>query len=145
MQSAFALSLTGRIPRKSYWVGILLSNAVAGFLDYLEQAPQLAVGGVVLAAFAYKLNLISRRLHDIGRSAWWQLPFVAPLGLALVASTFVTDEMISRFQDVTGASAGITLLTVGCIFWAFVLIVGVVPGSLSHKYGPPPPLEYFWR
>ena len=93
MQSAFALSLTGRIPRKSYWVGILLSNAVAGFLDYLEQAPQLAVGVVVLAAFTYKLNLISRRLHDIGRSAWWQLPFVAPLGLAFVAGTFAPHEI----------------------------------------------------
>jgi uncharacterized membrane protein YhaH (DUF805 family) len=145
MQSAFSLSLSGRIPRKSYWVGILFSNALAGFFDYLEAAPQFAVSAVVLAAFAYKLNLISRRLHDIGRSAWWQLPFVAPLGLAMAASVFATDEMISRFQGVTGASAEAALMTVGGVFWAFVLIVGVVPGSLSHKYGPPPPLEYFWR
>ena len=105
MQSAFSLSLSGRIPRKSYWVGILFSNALAGFFDYLEAAPQFAVSAVVLAAFAYKLNLISRRLHDIGRSAWWQLPFVAPLGLAMAASVFATDEMISRFQGVTGAES----------------------------------------
>lgn len=145
MQSAFALSLTGRVPRKSYWVGILLSNAAAGLSEYLEQAPQFVVGAVISAAFAYKINLISRRLHDIGRSAWWQLPFVAPLGLAFLAAAFATDERISRFEQVSGVSAEITLLIVGCVFWAFALIVGLVPGSLAHKYGPPPPLEYFLR
>jgi uncharacterized membrane protein YhaH (DUF805 family) len=74
-------TLDGRAGRPEYWwfflfsvlvqiAGSMVSDVVAGLLCLALLLPSVAVGG--------------RRLHDIGRTAWWMLIGLIPLIGALV-------------------------------------------------------------
>ncbi|MEX0891540.1 MAG: DUF805 domain-containing protein [Gemmatimonadota bacterium] len=75
----------GRSRRKEYWFFVLFNVIfviVLAFLDVL-----LNLGGDVgllssvysLGVFIPSLSVAFRRLHDVGRSAWWLLIGVIPL------------------------------------------------------------------
>jgi uncharacterized membrane protein YhaH (DUF805 family) len=88
---------TGRARRKEYWMfglvnaiisfvlGILSeitldgSNTLGGFYTLFLLIPSLAVG--------------ARRLHDIGRSAWWLLLYLIPIvGWIVLIVFFIRDS-----------------------------------------------------
>ncbi len=84
---------TGRATRTAYWMFVLLYiifYIVASIVDVLL--------GTVLIAAIYSLALLvpsisiaCRRLHDTGRSGWWQLLLFIPILGALVVLFFLVQ------------------------------------------------------
>lgn len=71
---------------------VLLSVAI-GYLALIDPLYSTwAQRGLVLAAFCPALALMTRRLHDTGRSGWWLL-----IGLPLLG--FLLWEAIVQFSD----------------------------------------------
>lgn len=83
-------TFTGRARRKEYWMYILfyvIFSIVVGIVDSI-------IGSQVLTII-YSLGLLvpslaigARRLHDTGRSGWWQLLYLIPLIGAIVLLVF---------------------------------------------------------
>jgi uncharacterized membrane protein YhaH (DUF805 family) len=68
---------TGRASRPEFWWFMLFVLLVASALVYVNE-----VAGKVflIAVLLPQLSAGSRRLHDIGKSAWWQLFLLVPVG-----------------------------------------------------------------
>ena len=81
---------TGRARRKDYWMFVLIymiiNIALAIFgLDI--------IGGLVgLALLVPSISIGTRRLHDTGRSGWWQLIYFVPLIGLIVMIVFLTQD-----------------------------------------------------
>ena len=72
----------GRASRPEFWWFMLFAVLVASALTYISQTAASVFGVAVLLPL---LAAGSRRLHDIGKSGWWELFLLAPIGgLALV-------------------------------------------------------------
>lgn len=78
----------GRSRRKEYWYFSLISllvSLILGFSDifvgiYNEEYGVGLLGSIYgLAALIPSFSVTFRRLHDIGRSAWWILILLIPL------------------------------------------------------------------
>ncbi|WP_067587141.1 DUF805 domain-containing protein [Endozoicomonas ascidiicola] len=84
----------GRASRKAYWMYYLfyvLFYIAAGILD--------AFGGAGLFSALYALAVLvpgiaitTRRLHDTGRSGWWQLIYLVPLFGWIVMLVFLLQD-----------------------------------------------------
>ncbi|TBW58093.1 DUF805 domain-containing protein [Marinobacter halodurans] len=85
---------TGRATRRQYWMFFLyyfLFSVVANLID-------LAMGSFVVSLLFSVMTVIptislgTRRLHDIGRSGWWQLlMFVILIGWIVLAVMFARE------------------------------------------------------
>ena len=76
-------TFSGRATRSEFWWFYLftfLINWVAG----------LAAGTMISAG--------ARRLHDIGRSGWWQLLFITIIGIFVLIYWFVQDTVAEANQ-----------------------------------------------
>lgn len=84
------VTFRGRASRSEYWywtLFVMLISIAAAVLDGALGAGRVDAGtgsGVVsvlvtLAVLLPGLAVSTRRLHDIGRSGWWQLLFLVPL------------------------------------------------------------------
>ena len=83
------VAFAGRAGRKEYWlytlVGTLIVAGIAGTLDrwlfttLSEDGTNPIQAILFLATLLPGLSLGARRLHDIGRSGWWQLLFIPPV------------------------------------------------------------------
>jgi uncharacterized membrane protein YhaH (DUF805 family) len=94
---------TGRARRKEYWMFTLVSviiSFVLGFLDGVLHPDGnvgllsigLLEGLYSLAVFLPSLAVSVRRLHDTGRSGWWQLIGIIPvIGWIVIIVFFATD------------------------------------------------------
>jgi uncharacterized membrane protein YhaH (DUF805 family) len=138
-------SAEGRIGRQAFWIGwlVLLGvQVVAGWIPVIGHALGL------VALFAW-VCLCSKRLHDMGRSGWWQVPPFA-LSLALVVGSVLWIGVGAALAAITDgnpevvALAGVGVLLIG-IFVAFVAMIGFTlwvgiaegqPGE--NRYGEPP-------
>jgi uncharacterized membrane protein YhaH (DUF805 family) len=95
--------LSGRARRTEYWMFALFTTLIAFGLIILDTttgvANKSAGFGVLtalymLATFIPGFAVSVRRLHDIGRSAWWLLIGIVPLigGLVLLIFTVMDGE-----------------------------------------------------
>lgn len=74
---------SGRASRKDYWGFVLINFLVAFVIGIVEAILGMDYGFISslysLAVICPNLALCSRRLHDTGRSGWWQLALFVPL------------------------------------------------------------------
>lgn len=96
-------TFTGRARRREYWMFALFNAVIIFVLAILagmlspnmdQTGPSLNLGTALyglytLAVFIPSLAVTARRLHDTGRSGWWQLinlvPFVGSIILLIFA------------------------------------------------------------
>jgi len=100
---------SGKATRKEYWMYFLCINIlyfVVSFIDGLipsmEDIPILTAI-FSLAFFLPSTSIVCRRLHDTGRSGWWQLIVLVPFVGLIVLLVFLVQG--SRFE--TGSSLGL--------------------------------------
>ena len=138
-------SAEGRIGRQMFWIGWLMllgAHVVAGWIPLIGQ-----VIGLV-AVFAW-VCLCSKRLHDMGRSGWWQvLPIV--LGPVLIFGSALSIGFSAILGEITNSDTDwATFAGVGGLFVsvavafiavaAFTLWVGIAEGQNGeNRYGEPP-------
>ena len=82
---------TGRARRKEYWMFILIYMIINIVLAVLGlDAVSMLVGLVLLIP---SISIATRRLHDIGRSGWWQLIVLVPfIGMIVLIFFLVQDS-----------------------------------------------------
>jgi uncharacterized membrane protein YhaH (DUF805 family) len=76
----------GRAHRTEFWLFVLVNVAISFALSIVDYVigTDTEFGGVLsgiygLAVLVPSLAVGTRRLHDIGRSGWWQLLLLIPL------------------------------------------------------------------
>ena len=92
-----ATDFNGRSDRPEFWWFTLYMSIIAGLLglvdnyvigftfwSILEPFGEMEECGVLVAlllvaTFVQSISVTARRLHDRGRSGWWQLMFVVPV------------------------------------------------------------------
>jgi uncharacterized membrane protein YhaH (DUF805 family) len=88
-------TFSGRARRSEYWFWVLatfLVSIVAGIIDVII-GMQILQYVVILATIVPNLAVGARRLHDIGKSGWWQLIGIIPIvGWIIVIVWFATDS-----------------------------------------------------
>lgn len=85
---------SGRATRSEYWYFALFSlivSIVLAIVDYLLDT-QILGGVYSLAVFLPSLGVSIRRLHDIGRSGWWNLIIFVPLIGFIVLIVFAVQD-----------------------------------------------------
>lgn len=119
----------GRATRPEYWwwmLGIWAVFIVLGALTILipDAAGVLSMAEMLfgLAVALPTMAVTARRLHDIGKSGWWQLPWliVGSVSAIVLVVGAVLAFGLAFLGDLLGDSG---LTTVGYV----VLIVGLVP------------------
>ena len=134
----------GRSRRSEYWWFILLTH----ILSIIGNIPIIGwiigiIGG--LAVIIPGISITTRRLHDIGRSGWWQLVYwvVTIVVWIVLISAFVAGFAVLEnerhwfagllFLLSTAASIGAIALIAVWVIWL------VRKGDLGpNKYGPDP-------
>ena len=123
----FFLSLKGRISRQEFWLGYFLTLAVLVLVVPRLQAWSLALHRpasgpwyrnelamallspriAVFAAVAWPLTaLYVKRLHDVGLSAWWLLPFVGALWLTTATGADQKNLLSAGLFGILGLAPG---------------------------------------
>ena len=102
----------GRSSRKEFWsfyvVGILL-NIVASFMDYLfyveGKIKFIVDSGYGPATLVLSLILLcptlavgARRLHDVGKSGWWQLISLTGVGVILLIAWWASKPISGSYS-----------------------------------------------
>lgn len=90
------LKFDGRSRRAEFWgffLVTILFGAVASFWDSLLFDGNERLENLVnLAFFLPSLAVSTRRLHDIGRSGWWQLIAFSGIGLLVLLYWYAQDS-----------------------------------------------------
>lgn len=95
----------GRVARKPFWMYILMyvivvvvANIVLSIVGLEMLAPLIS-----LALLLPSLGITARRLHDTGRSGWWQLIGLVPL-LGLIVMIYFTVQDSEPGANMYGAN-----------------------------------------
>ncbi|MFP6563889.1 MAG: DUF805 domain-containing protein [Myxococcota bacterium] len=101
-------TFSGRAGRAEFWwfqlFLLLLSWAasLAGTVSDGYEAGQALSGILSLAFFVPSLAVGARRLHDCGRSGWWQLLILTVIGIILLLIWWATEGSSEENEYGTG-------------------------------------------
>jgi uncharacterized membrane protein YhaH (DUF805 family) len=139
---ALFLTPQGRIGQRDFWIGFVIIfavNLVGGMIPIIG----MVVGLIMIWPM---ICVYSKRLHDMGKSAWLMaIPFGVLIAAFVLAALTGGMAMISGGSNNPGAAmaglgaaAGLMGLG-GLIGFAFLLWVGLSKGNLeANQYGAPP-------
>ena len=80
----------GRARRKEYWMFVLIYMVINVILAVLGMDIISVIFG--LALLVPSISIGARRLHDTGRSGWWQLIYFVPLIGLIVMIVFLAQD-----------------------------------------------------
>lgn len=89
---------TGRSTRQEYWMFVLVYVGVAIVVGVIAAALKMEILTALfsLATIIPSIAIATRRLHDIGKSGWWQLislvPIIGPIVLIVWLATKSTED-----------------------------------------------------
>lgn len=85
---------SGRSKRRQYWEWFLLYFIASIGFSLIDVAIQKQFFSIVFAVITFipSLSIACRRLHDTGRSGWWQLLYLIPLIGPLVLIYFLCQR-----------------------------------------------------
>ena len=131
-----------RLNRLTYLAAHGFVGAVGKVSDWLYDAGWIyASAGVSTSAMAVLIVATSRRLHDLGRSGWWQLPINGPLLALSAISPFVSKEAFKAIFDRITGQGLIAWLVCAALFSLGLILI---PGRKGeNRYGAPPPVFGF--
>ena len=81
---------TGRSRRQEYWMFVLIYMIINIVLAVLGM--DIISGIVGLALLVPSISIGARRLHDTGRSGWWQLIYFVPLIGLIIMIIFLAQD-----------------------------------------------------
>jgi uncharacterized membrane protein YhaH (DUF805 family) len=87
-------TFSGRARRSEFWwfyLAYILASIVVSIIDQMIGSPVLGVL-LTLGLIVPTLAVGARRLHDIGKSGWWQLIGIVPLVGAIVLIVFFCQD-----------------------------------------------------
>ena len=88
-------NFSGRATRKAYWMFVLFYTIFIIALSVVDAFIGTAFLAMIfsLALLIPSISIGARRLHDTGRSGWWQLIALIPLiGIIVLIVFFVQDS-----------------------------------------------------
>lgn len=116
----------GRARRKEFWMFMLIATIISLVLARLDSAFGLAGHGVIgdgpindiyqILIFVPSMAVGARRLHDIGRSGWWQLAFLVPTLLVGIGAAEATQG--SPITLFIGLATFVAILIWLIVWWA---------------------------
>jgi len=85
---------TGRARRKEYWMFYLINWLLFIALSIIDEVTGIGILFIFysLGIFIPSISIAARRLHDTGRSGWWQLIAVIPLIGIIILIVFLTQD-----------------------------------------------------
>ena len=139
---------SGRATRAEYWWWVL-AVVIGSSIFTAVFAPLATIFS--LAIFLPGLTVTARRLHDIGKSGWWQLAWVAIYLMALISTAIGLVIFISSDELALNSLSGdegsllplllgfaITLLIwLGVFIWSLICLISQGQADTNH-YGPDP-------
>ena len=88
-------NFNGRDTRQQYWMFYLfymIAYIVLSVIDGIIGTGGLLGGIFALATFIPSIAIATRRLHDVGKSGWWQLIILIPLVGVIVLIVFLAKQ-----------------------------------------------------
>ena len=145
---ASLFSSNGRLAPTGFWVGFLALSAVG-----LAALTVPRVGALLWLAMLYPWTcLYARRLHDLGRSGWFQLvAWAVNLALMVIAIVLIGGALVTGFSEpqgmmlalteIAGTMGGITLTAgLGIFNLVWLVWLGTASGERdANRFGPAPP------
>lgn len=132
--------VAGRLPRKPYWLGVLALLIVSLGARILSEAlgPPVSAALYALAQALVAwvaICIFTRRLHDLGRSGWWQLP---AFGLTVAGFATARPEVAAAMgTGPTGQAVGVIVGLAA--YFGFIISLGIVRGmSGDNRFGRDP-------
>ena len=142
------LAFRGRLTRLGYWRWQLALVVVGAALGYAPVAVAMAGGPRWLSALAFtpmaialvaSVGVVTRRLHDRGRSVGWLAVFVlAPWTLAAGSIWLGEAPLLAEQSWAAWAALAMSLASLAFNLWAFVEIGLLRSDPGSNRFGPPP-------
>jgi uncharacterized membrane protein YhaH (DUF805 family) len=131
----------GRIGRIWFWLGLMTTTAIAGFLASIvagtfdgvgEFGRFLSVAAIVGLVVWMTSAVTVKRLHDRNRSGWWYLLYgIVPPGCFLLA---ISANSEGDFE----AASIFYVLSVVALFWV-VIELGLMRGTRGdNRFGSEP-------
>ena len=149
----FLFGFAGRINRAKYWLWVLLyfiaAIIIAAVVYAAHASNALLIGGIIqvgfsIAAFVSSLAVMTKRLHDRHKSAWWLLVFmlVPSVLLGIGVGMTIHGRLAGAGGDMSGMEriGGVifSLAAAALLIWAFVEL-GCLRGTIGpNRFGADP-------